>query len=332
MRYDVIGIGRAFMDVIAYVPDEFLRKYNLKKGQGNELKVETLREIKNLLPDAQLIPGGAAANTIAGISSLGGKAGFIGKACSDNMGKIFREYYDNNNVDFPIKEFTPFPEINRATGRCLVLVTPDIDRTFAFTLGVCEDLSPADIDENFIKQAKILFIEGQMLVSQTARSAVKTAITFAKQHNVKVAFNMHDLNFGEERVKEIIGIIRSTADILIGNRHEIRNCFEIGEDEDIEKAISHDHQTLAVTKGSKGATILHKGQSWDIPSVNKDKVMDSTGAGDQFAAGFLYGYAKGLPMDVCGLLGATSAAEVLKHWGGRPEVKLADLVGNLIAA
>ena len=329
-KYDVVGIGRAFMDVVGHVSDDFLKEHGLDKGCGNYLDVEHLREIRSSLPDARLFPGGAAGNTINGIASLGGKAAFFGKACSDNMGEHFCAAYDLAGVDYLTESTIPFAPENIATGRCIVLVTPDKDRTFAMTLGVCENLMPEDIKPKAIEDSKVLYIEGQMLVSDSSNAAVIKAVQIAKKAEVKVFFNLHDLNFQKESVQKAVAIIRKASDIIIGNEREIRNCFGLGKTEDPKEKLTHREQILIMTKGSKGAQIFCDNEIYTIPSVNKSEIVDSTGAGDMFAAGFIYGYSRKFPIEASGKIGAVAAAEVLGHWGGRPRTDLSESIRSIL--
>lgn len=335
-QFDVTAIGVAFVDVVANVTEDFLKKYQLTKGQGNVLPVSVLRDIRRELEDSRVIPGGTAANAIAGIASLGGKAAFIGKACNDTMGEKFKEAFDKAGVKscVPLEQYDR--DIDKATARCLVMVTPDHDRTFAFNMGVCEELNPQDIDVETILNSSVLFIEGQMLVSRRAREAVMLALNTAKENNIKVAFNMHDLNFRAVAVQEVIETIRTRADILIGNEREIRGCFEIDQNvTDLNEflRILHERgQVLAMTRGARGACIFsHKGID-TIASENRDSVVDSTGAGDAFASGFLYGISQNISLPASGKLAALTAAEILKHWGGRPEASLADKFKDYLAS
>ena len=327
-KYDVTAVGVAFVDVVANVSEEFLKKYNLTKGQGNTLPVSVLRDIRRELMDSRVIPGGTAANAIANIASLGGKGAFIGKACTDTMGEKFKEAFDKKKVKMcvPLEPFDR--EIDKATARCLVMVTPDLDRTFAFNMGVCEELDIEDIDTRTILESKILFIEGQMLVSHRAREAVSYALKTAKDAGITVAFNMHDLNFRAVAVQEVIETIRTQADILIGNEREIRGCFDIDESmTDLNGFLDILHergQILAMTRGSRGACIFSHDGIATIVSENHQSVIDSTGAGDAFAAGFLYGLSQEFSLPAAGKLAALTAADILRHWGGRPEGNLAD--------
>ena len=323
--YDVTGIGDTFVDVVANVTQEFIEKNNLIKGQGNTLSVRTLREMRRELESSRVIPGGAAANTIASLASLGARCAFIGKACTDTMGEKFKKAFDDAGVRMcvPLVDFDR--DADKATPRCLVLVTPDHDRTFAFNMGICEEIDVRDIDVDVIKNSKILFVEGQMLVSRRARAGVLYALQTAKQNGVKVAFNMHDLNFRALAVQEVIETIRTQSDILIGNEREVRSCFELDEKTDIDSffnILSARNQILVMTRGGNGAYIFsHKGIE-SVPSENHLSIIDSTGAGDAFAAGFLFGIAKGMTTLAAGKLAALTAAEILRHWGGRPEIDL----------
>ena len=326
-RYDVTAIGVAFVDVVANVTEEFLNQYSLIKGQGNVLPIAVLRDIRRALSDSRVIPGGTAANAMATVASLGGRAAFIGKACQDTMGEKFKSAFDDCGVKSCVPLVGFDREIDRATARCLVMVTPDHDRTFAFNMGICEELDESDIDARTILDSRILFVEGQMLVSRRARQAVLSALKTAKAAGVKVAFNMHDLNFRAVGVQEVIETIRTQSDILIGNEREIRGCFEIDRNivdvDSFMKVLSSRRQILAMTRGSKGACIFsHEGIA-TIVSENHRSIVDSTGAGDAFAGGFLYGLAQGLSLPAAGKLAALSAAEIIRIWGGRPEKSLA---------
>lgn len=260
-NFDVTAIGVAFVDVVANVTEDFLQRYSLIKGQGNVLPISVLREVRKNLTDSRVIPGGTAANAMATVASLGGKAAFIGKACTDTMGEKFKEAFDLSGVKSCVP-LVPFDrDIDRATARCLVMVTPDHDRTFAFNMGICEEIEEEDIDTQTILESGILFIEGQMLVSRRARQAVAMALKTAKDAGIKVAFNMHDLNFRAVAVQEVIETIRTQADILIGNEREIRGCFEIDRsitDMDAFMGVLTDRrQVLAMTRGARGACIFH---------------------------------------------------------------------------
>ncbi|MBQ8346754.1 MAG: adenosine kinase [Alphaproteobacteria bacterium] len=326
-NFDVTAIGVAFVDVVANVTEDFLQQYSLTKGQGNVLPISVLREIRKNLMDSRVIPGGTAANAMATVASLGGRAAFIGKACTDTMGEKFREAFDHCGVKSCVP-LVPFDrDIDRATARCLVMVTPDHDRTFAFNMGICEEIEESDIDTRTILESGILFIEGQMLVSRRARQAVAMALKTAKDAGVKVAFNMHDLNFRAVAVQEVIETIRTQADILIGNEREIRGCFEIDRSitdmDAFMNVLTDRRQILAMTRGARGACIFsHEGIA-TVASENHQSVVDSTGAGDAFAGGFLFGLSQGLSLPAAGKLAALSAAEIIRIWGGRPEKSLA---------
>lgn len=331
--FDVTGIGDTFVDVVANVSQDFISKYSLIKGQGNTLSVRTLREIRKELDSSRVIPGGAAANSIATLASLGASCAFIGKACKDTMGEKFKEAFDKAGVKMcvPLVDFDR--DADKATPRCLVLVTPDHDRTFAFNMGICEEIDIPDIDVETLKASKILFIEGQMLVSRRARPGVLYALQTAKKNGVKVAFNMHDLNFRALAVQEVIETIRTQSDILIGNEREVRGCFEIDEQSDADsflKILSSRNQILVMTRGSNGACIFSHNGVETVPSENHLSIIDSTGAGDAFAAGFLFGIAKGMTTLAAGKLAALSAAEILRHWGGRPEINLGEKLSSYI--
>lgn len=327
-NFDVTAIGTAFVDVVANVTEDFLERYSLIKGQGNVLPIPVLRDIRRELTDSRVIPGGTVANAVATVASLGGKAAFIGKACNDTTGDNFKAAFDKDGVKscVPLVQFDR--DIDKATARCLVLVTPDHDRTFAFNFGVCEEIDEADIDTETIHASKILFIDGQMLVSRRARAAVTLALETAKQAGIKVAFNMHDLNFRAVAVQEVIDTIRTQADILIGNEREIRGCFDIDrENTDLNsfmEILNSRRQILAMTRGAKGACIFSDEGVATIASENHQSVVDSTGAGDAFAGGFLFGLAQGFSLPAAGKLAALSAAEIIRIWGGRPESSLAE--------
>lgn len=333
IMYDVIGVGDTFVDVVANVSEDFVKQHGLVKGQGNTLSVRTLREIRKQLMDSRVIPGGAAANSIATLASLGAKCAFIGKACTDTMGEKFKEAFDRAGVHMCVPLVPYDRDADRATPRCLVLVTPDHDRTFAFNMGICEEIDIQDVDVDAIKSSKIMFIEGQMLVSRRARNGVLFALQTAKRAGVKIAFNMHDLNFRAVPVQEVIETIRTQSDILIGNEREVRGCFDINETTDTEafsSILSNRKQVLVMTRGANGAYIFSENGVDAIPSENHLSIVDSTGAGDAFAAGFLYGVANKMSLVASGKLAALTAAELLRHWGGRPEVNLQEKLHSYI--
>lgn len=332
-QYDVVGLGNAIVDILAYTEESFLDTHQLPKGGMTLIDAARAEQLYKLMGTATECSGGSAANTLAGIASLGGKAAFIGKVAQDQMGKIFR--HDMNAVGV---HFTTPPLMGAvSTAQCLVFATHDKhtkhpERTMATYLGACKHISPVDIDEGLIKASKITYLEGYLWDEAPAKRAIEKAIEIAHDAGKKVAFTLSDAFCVERHRAEFLSLIkRKQIDILFSNEREACALAEVENTEAAIKKLQGMCEIIAITRSEKGSVILTKDNVIAVPASPVAEVFDVTGAGDLYAAGFLYGYTHNMPLDKCGQLGSLSAGEIIKYLGARPMSKLAPLVEKLAA-
>ncbi len=332
-KYDVVGLGNAIVDILAYTEESFLDTNQLPKGGMTLIEADHASQLYKLMGTATECSGGSAANTLAGIASLGGKAAFIGKVAQDQMGKIFR--HDMNSVGV---SFTTPPLLGHAaTAQCLVFVTHDeetkhAERTMATYLGACKHISPIDIDEELIQSSKITYLEGYLWDEPPAKRAIEKAIEVAHDASKKVAFTLSDAFCVERHRAEFWQMInRRKIDILFANEREACALAEVENIEAATKKLQGKCEIIAITRSEKGSVVLTKDEVITVPAAPVAEVFDVTGAGDLYAAGFLYGYTHDMPLDKCAQLGSLSAGEIIKYLGARPMSKLAPLVEKLAA-
>lgn len=319
-RYDVVGIGNAIVDIIGRCDDAFLAQHGATKGHMRLVGPETIMGLYNAMGPAIEASGGSAANTIAGIASLGGKAGFVGKVADDEFGRIFAHDIKAQGV-----AFNATPQAGSATSRSLILVTPDGERTMNTYLGVSTDFHESDLDAELIGRAGIVYLEGYLFDRPEAKAAFRAAALLARKANAKVAMTLSD-GFCVDRHRDaFLAFIRSDVDILFANESEITTLYQTQSFDEAVRHIKADAKMVALTRSAKGSVILSDGAEISVPVEPVAHVVDTTGAGDLYAGGFLYGIAKGLPLDVAGRLGSMAAAEVISHVGARPAVDLAQL-------
>lgn len=319
-EFDVVGIGNAIVDVIARCDDSFLTRHGLDKGHMRLVDAEEVSRLYADMGQAVEISGGSAANTIAGIASFGGNAGYIGKVADDEFGRIFRHDIRSIGVtyDTAASNGPAFPP----TARCLVLVTPDGQRTMNTFLGVSSLLAPRDIDEAMVASAAITYLEGYLFDRPEAKQAFFQAAAIARKAGRKVALSLSD-GFCVDRHRDaFLELIRGSIDILFANTDEITALYRTKSFDEACRLVQKDCALAAVTRSEKGSVILADGDAIPVPAVPVPQVVDTTGAGDLYAAGFLYGHARGLPLEQCGRLASLAAAEVIGHLGARPEQPL----------
>lgn len=328
-KYGVIALGNALVDVLSQVSDAFIEEQNEEHGmeKGAMTLIDEPRAVSlyTQMPQGVETSGGSSANTMAGYASFGGQGAFIGKISRDELGKVFAENIRSLGVHYE----TPPLVIGSPTGRCMILVTPDAQRTMNTFLGASTELTAADIDKNLIADAQITYLEGYLFDKETAKEAFIQAAKYAHEANRKIALTLSDPFCVDRHREDFLKLMENHVDILFANEDEIKSLFE---EENIETAIATINKNVEIaiiTRSEKGAIIVNKGETITIPAAPVDKVIDTTGAGDQFAAGFLYGYTKGEPLKTCGNLGALAASEVISHIGPRPAVKLADLIRKI---
>jgi sugar/nucleoside kinase (ribokinase family) len=262
--------------------------------------------------------GGSAANTIAGVANLGGRAAYIGKVADDELGGIYRHDIRAIGARFDTAPLSGGP----ATARSLINVTPDGQRTMCTYLGACVELTADDVTPDLIEGARIVFLEGYLFDPEEARRAFAKAAGLARGAGRKIALTLSDSFVVERHRHALLGFIESQVDILLANESEITALFETDSFDAATSAIRGRVDIAAVTRGERGSVVLTVDAEHDIPAYPVDRVVDTTGAGDQYAAGFLFGVAAERPLDICGRLGSLAAAEVISHYGPRPETSL----------
>lgn len=319
---NVIGIGNAIVDVLAIVDDGFLTKHNLAKGAMTLVDVEEARDIYISMGRTVEKSGGSVANTMAGLAALGGTGSYIGKVHADELGSSFYSDLSTLGISFETE-----PTIDGLpTARCLILVTSDGQRTMATYLGACRDLSPEDINPTSIHNHQVTYLEGYLWDTNQAKQAMLKASQLAHNSNRKVALSLSDTFCVERHRKSFQELVEEHVDILFANSDEILSLYE---ESSIYNAINIARQScdiLVVTLGAKGSIITAKDESYQIEAKPIKKVIDTTGAGDLFASGFLFGHTHGYNIQTSGNLGSSAAASVLNHLGARPEKSLAHLI------
>jgi sugar/nucleoside kinase (ribokinase family) len=327
-RLDVLCIGNAIVDVISDASDAFLEQEGLTKGSMRLIDAEEAERLYSHMGPAREISGGSAANTAAGVAALGARAGFIGQVAPDQLGGFYHHDLTAAGVEFT----TPAADLGAPTARSMVLVTPDGHRTMNTFLGAAQHLPPQALDEEQIRSAAILYLEGYLWDPETPRNAMVQAIQVAREAGRKVAFTLSD-TFCIERHRD--GFQRlfdeGSVDILFANEAEMQAMVGVPHLQTAIDAIKDKVETLVVTRSEHGAVATRRGERAQVPAEPIAKLVDTTGAGDLFAAGFLTGYARGLSLEHSLRLGAIAAAEVIQHYGARPEADLKALASGLLA-
>jgi sugar/nucleoside kinase (ribokinase family) len=326
-RYDVLAIGNAIVDVIADADDAFLQAQGLDKASMRLIDEAEAERLYALMGPGREASGGSAGNTAAGLAALGIKAAFIGQVADDQLGAIYRHDIRSLGVDFD----TPARGDVGATARCLILVTPDAQRTMNTFLGAAQQLSPDAIDLDAVRDAGILYLEGYLWDPEVPRAAMEAAIAAAREAGRKVAFTLSD-TFCVDRHRD--GFHRlldeKKVDILFANEAELAAMTGASDFEAGLSALSAKVPVLVVTRSEAGAVAVAGSERASVPAEPIDRLVDTTGAGDLFAAGFRAGQARGLGLEPSLRLGAIAAAEVIQHYGARPEQDLKALAGDLL--
>lgn len=322
-RYDVIAIGNAVVDVIASCTDELIEELGLNRGGMTLVDAEGARTLYAAMGQAREVSGGSAANTLAGASMLGLQCAFVGQVCNDQLGEVFTHDMRATGIDFETPPLSDEPP----TGRCLIFVTPDGERTMNTFLGAGQFLPASALDEALIASAAILYLEGYLWDPEEPRKAMRRAIEVARKAGRKIAFTASESFVIDRHGDDFRAMIEEgVIDILFVNEHELATLTGEADFEAGVAAVAGKVPVLVATRSAKGAVAIAHGERAEVAAEPIDKVVDTTGAGDQFAAGFLAGYARGEELQRCLKRGAIAAAEVISHYGPRPEADMQALM------
>jgi len=323
-KFDVVGIGNAIVDVIAHADDAFLAREGMVKGTMTLVDAPRAEALYQLMGPAVEISGGSVGNTMAGLASLGGTGAYIGKVRDDFLGQVYRHDITAVGIRFE----TPAATSGPGTARCLILVTPDGQRTMNTYLGACADLGPADIDPDVIVAAQITYLEGYLFDPPQAQEAFRKAAAIAHAGGRKVALSLSD-PFCVGRHREAFrDLVDGHVDILFANEAEICSLYETADFATAAARVRGHVALAALTRSAAGSVILADDAEHTVAAAPVARVVDSTGAGDLYAAGFLYGLTRELPLPTCGGIGSLCAAEIISHVGARPETALSRLVAE----
>lgn len=323
-KYNVTGIGNAIVDILANIEDDFLQEHNLRKGMMRLVDELEVKRLHTCIDAVREVSGGSAANTIAGLASLGNSVAFMGKVRDDPMGESFEKGLKALGVNYCTKKAVS----GQPTACCVVLTTQDAQRTMNTCLGISGSLGPEDIDETIISQSEIIYLEGYLWDSNEAKKAFKKAVRIAGGTGGRVALSLSDSFCVKRHRVEFLGLVKNHVDILFANEEEIKSLFETST---LEEAISRCREMkniCAITRSEKGSVVVFKDRIYMISPQRNINVVDTTGAGDLYAAGFLHGLIKGMDLESCGKIGSITATEVISHFGARPEVSLIELVNG----
>jgi sugar/nucleoside kinase (ribokinase family) len=319
--HDVVGIGNAVLDVIAHADDAFLQKHGLVKGTMRLVDGGEAERLYGDMGPGVEMSGGSVANTMAGIASLGGRAGFLGKVRDDTLGQVFRHDITAAGVTYRMAAATSGP----ATARCLILVTPDAQRTMNTFLGACVELGPEDLDRDLIAGASVTYLEGYLFDPPRAKAAIREAAGLAHAAGRKVSLSLSDPFCVERHRDDFRDLVKNHVDILFANEIEICALYETTDFDAAARAVRGDCEIAALTRSAHGSVIVTAKETLAVPPEPAARLVDTTGAGDLYASGFLYGLTHGRPLAICGRLGSLAAAEIISHVGARPEASLKDL-------
>ena len=319
--HDVVGIGNAIVDVIAHADEAFLSRRGLVKGTTRLIDAtEADRLYAEMGPGVEM-SGGSVANSMAGIASLGGRAGYIGLIRDDQLGEVFRHDITAAGVTYRMTAKTAGP----STARCLVLVTADAQRTMNTYLGACVELGPEDLDRALIESASVLYLEGYLFDPPRAKAALRKAAEIAHAAGRKVSLSLSDPFCVERHRADFRALIHDNVDILFANEIEIASLYETQDFNAAASTVARDCEIAVLTRSAQGSVVVAGSARHPIAPAPVARVVDSTGAGDLYASGFLFGLTHGKPLDVCGRLGSLCAAEIISHIGARPERPLKEL-------
>ena len=320
--YDVVGIGNAIVDVLVQADDDLIDNFELTKGTMALVDEAQAERLYASVGPGLETSGGSAANTLAGVAQLGGRAGFIGRVRNDQLGGIFTHDIRSVGARF----VTPAATEGPSTARCLILVTPDAQRTMCTYLGASVGLDPADLDLEMVAQAKVLYLEGYLWDSDEAKAAFITAAEVARAHGGEVALSLSDAFCVERHRESFQELVDGHVDILFANEMEITALYKANSFEEAADQVRGRCKLAALTRSEQGSVVLNGAGTHSVAPFQLGPLLDTTGAGDLYAAGFLHAYTQGEAVDVCGRLGSLCAGQVVTQLGPRPQGSLKQLV------
>jgi len=323
-QFDVVGLGNAIVDVIAQADDDFIERHALPKGGMTLVDRDASHALYDDMGPATEMSGGSAANTMAGLASLGGRPAFFGRVCDDQLGRVFTHDIRAIGVSYE----TPPAGEGAPTGRCLILVTPDAQRTMQTYLGSSAEFGPEDVNEAVIRTAAVTYLEGYLFDPAPAKAAFRKAAEAAHDADRQVALTLSDSFCVARHRDEFRDLVDGHIDILFANEDEITTLYDTHDFDSALEAVRGKCEIAALTRSEKGSVIVANGEVHMIETAPVVQVMDTTGAGDLYAAGFLYGLTQGRDLPTCGQIASICAAEVISHIGARPVVSLKDLVAK----
>ncbi len=321
-KFDVLGIGNAIVDVLSFCEENFLTDNELTKGSMMLVDQMRSQSLYAKMGQSTECSGGSVANSLAGLASLGARTAFIGKVAGDQLGAIFTHDMRAVGVEFD----TPPTNGEISTANCLVLVTPDAQRTMATFIGACSLVSESDINELLIAQSAITYIEGYLWDTENAKSAIRKAIQCSQKYKKKIAFTLSDTFCVNRHRAEFLQLAKRDIDILFSNESEIKALFETDDLAAAVKKLSGMCEIAIITRGEKGSLVLSKQGEMQVPTHTVPQVVDTTGAGDLFASGFLFGYTQGWDLERCAALGNRCAGHIITQLGARSQMPLKRLV------
>ena len=312
-KFDITGIGNAIVDVIVNVEDKYLEDQDIRKGMMSLVDLKAIENISDTIEIKTTVSGGSVANSIVALAQNGMNTAFIGKVSDDEIGSKFIDGLEGENVTFACKAQSD----DSKSGRCIVMVTPDAQRTMSTYLGISQKLNSGDINQDVIKNSSITYLEGYLWDLDDAQVAIKHATDYAKSSGNLVAFSVSDV-FCIERFRDSFrSMIDSNVDLVFANKEEIKSLYENDNIDEITKILSQQERIFAITMGEEGALIIKGNKNYRIEAQNIENLVDTTGAGDLFAAGFLENFIKNESLESCGLKGVEMASRVIQQYGAR---------------
>ncbi|PHZ85034.1 adenosine kinase [Paremcibacter congregatus] len=319
-KFDVLGIGNAIVDVLVHIEDSFLAEHDIPRGSMQLVDEATSERLYGQLGQAIECSGGSAANTIAGLASLGSKSAYIGKTKDDQLGHVFDHDIKSLGIEFSTTKDTS----GVSTARCLVMVSPDAERTMCTYLGACVNLTEDDIDPDLVAASSVTYMEGYLWDPEQAKAAFRKAMTLSHAAGRKTSLSLSDSFCVGRHKAEFLQLAEHEIDILFANEDELLMLYDTQDISVALAAVQQHCDIAAITRSAKGCVIASPTEIIEVPGRSVDRLVDTTGAGDLFAAGFLHGYTRGEDLATCGNMGNLTASEVITHMGARPDVILKD--------